>query len=189
MRNHWTSELGVVLGWWIYDRAPVGGAQGEDADLATVLKTMKSLHQPATGTLGVTRDATKLIRFSKKEGWVPRYWLIDVTRGGDHCSPAGDPLVFWRPDSDRSGAVTVRLTDGSWKAHASVEWPAGSDMLAPPQAMPVRDGLTYQVSLDGAKTAFTLHTVPKGVTEKRVLAAWMYRKGCKAQTMAVLREL
>lgn len=170
-----------------YNQAPSIQKDDTKEGLSAALQSMANLNQSSTSALGVTRDTTAAVQSAQKMGWVPDPWLIDITRNGNQCTPEGQPIVFWRPDADRSAVVYVTSKDQSWRGHT--EWVAGSNKMAPPDLMPLGDGQSYHIDLEGLKTKVTLHFIPKTVTNKAVQAAWMNEKGCTTQTLAMLRTL
>ena len=119
--------------------------------------------------------------------WLPDPWLIDVTLHGDQCHKQGQPVVFWRPESDQAVGIKVRVGENLWSART--QWTGGKSKLAVPESMPQLDGETYRIEMGDTQSASTWHIIPDSVATKPAQAAWMKAKGCKTQSLAMIREL
>ncbi|MBF0427630.1 MAG: hypothetical protein HQL94_01795 [Magnetococcales bacterium] len=170
-----------------YDQAPAPEGSNKGESLATSLKAMVASNAEDSSGMGITRSATSVLQSGGK-GWIPEPWLINVTLSGNHCQRVGQPVVFWRPESERESQVRLSVDGDSWIAKTN--WPAGAEKLAPPASMPFHDGGVYQITLDNAvKSDLTMTLIPAQVTAIPVMAAWMQESGCHAQSMALLRTL
>ena len=170
-----------------YAKAPSAQRAGNEGRLSAALQGMMKLNQQGTSGLGVMRDTTKSIKVADQYGWVPHPWAINITRSGNYCSPEAQPAIFWRPDHDKTAIIRISMSNNSWRGYT--EWAAGSDKMAPAGNMPLQDGATYNVELDGAKSSIILHMIPSSLSSLPMQAAWMNKKGCSAQTLAMLRTM
>ncbi|MEO5333149.1 MAG: hypothetical protein H7839_14100 [Magnetococcus sp. YQC-5] len=169
-----------------YDQAPAPGTPSKQETVVASLKALVVTGKNDTTNMGITRSATDVLKAGGKD-WVPEPWLINVTQAGTHCQRAGQPLVFWRPERETESEIRLATENNTWKANT--KWPAGSEKLAPPPTMPLKDGGVYQITLDQHKTDLTLKVIPEQVTQPPVLAAWMTESGCRAQSLALLRTI
>jgi hypothetical protein len=118
---------------------------------------------------------------------MPDPWLLDVSRRGDVCLRQGDKPVFWRESAVTEAKLSVVPGDHTWKAEAT--WPAGADRLVVARDIPVRDGSTFLVALNGEASAITVRTVPAMLLSDEMRAAWMAHQGCRSQAEALVRTL
>ncbi|MBF0127906.1 MAG: hypothetical protein HQM02_11950 [Magnetococcales bacterium] len=154
-----------------------------DTGVMDTLKMLVSAPKTRSGGLGTTRNAANAIEQANARERQREPWVVDVSRSGNYCLAKGQPLVFWRPASQEAATITVRYGEDLWRAHT--RWPAGKDRLTPPVAMPIADGGTYHLDLDGLTTTAKVHLMPSGMTSQEARAAWMTGKGCVAQTAAL----
>lgn len=169
-----------------YHEAPDPTVVAQTGVLAS-LKALASTTDSNSRSFGVSRSATNVIKTAQKAGWVPDPWLIDVTRAGNQCVQAGQSVVFWRPEKSGDLGFNVLVGNNAWEAET--RWPNGADRLASAPQMPLVDGETYTLRMDGSKTILRLHVVPSTAATQGMQAAWMNAKGCKAQTVALLSAL
>lgn len=169
-----------------YNEPPIQEGNNVETGIIDTLKSLITPQQVDTGTLGITRDATNIIRTATAKGWLPEPWLINVTRSGDQCLLTDKPMVFWRPDKTREAPIIIYTSGGAWRAQS--QWPAGSDKLAPPKPMPITDNSNYRFELGDKETVVTLHLLPQSVANVGTRAAWMQELGCEAQTRALLES-
>lgn len=158
-----------------YNQPPSAGGSGRS--LGTTLAALTTEHAARTGEAGVTRGAAP--------NKLPEPWLFDVTRSGNVCLMENAQPVFWRPDAKSGAALTVMPVDRSWKGQAA--WPAGLDRITVTTDVPVHGGAAYVVSYGGADYALAVNTIPAGLANDSMRAAWMVQKGCEAQAEALLR--
>ena len=105
-------------------------------------------------------------------------------RNGSVCLVEGTQPVFWRPDAKTASSIVVMPVDRSWKSKA--DWPAGIDRMTVTTDVPVHGGAAYIVNYAGSEYALSVATVPSGLANDEVRAAWMVQKGCEAQARALL---
>jgi len=160
-----------------YDKAP-GGDQARGMPVANSLALLVTQRQARLGEVGTTRGAAP--------NPLPGPWLMDASRAGTVCLRDGSPAVLWRPDSGREASLAVTPADHSWKTEA--RWPAGSDRITVPAPAVIRGGATYLVSLNGNQSAMTVESVPTGLANDSVRAAWLAGKDCEAQARALLQS-
>ncbi len=169
-----------------HDKQPLPSGE-KHSGVVDSLKKLVSGDETSDDTLGVSRSATAVLQSAGRHGWVPEPWVIDVTRSGHQCAQDGTPVVFWRANKEKVGMLQVRIPDLRWEGRT--QWPMGADKLATPPKMPKRDGLVYYTALDRAKARFMLHMVPGSVEAKGAQAAWLMKKGCRSQALALLRGI
>jgi hypothetical protein len=161
-----------------YDRPPTadlaaGGSAGE------ALRALVTQGQARVAESGVSRSGAIRVR-------LPDPWVMDVSRSGNVCLQQSQAAVFWRPDGARAAEMAVMPGDRSWKAEIS--WPAGDDRIPGPSGVPLLNGTTYLVSLDGGpSSAVKLNIVPANLLSDAMRAAWMAHQGCEAQAEALAR--
>jgi len=156
--------------------APAQG--GSTADIGGALRTLVTQELADNSELGVVRGASD-------DPVPPEPWLIDVTRDGNRCLPAKQPMVFWRPGGGGAQAVSIAPYDRSWLARA--EWHAGADRLNVTTEMPLRTRATYMIRLGDKEAAITLIRIPPAVSNDAMRAAWMIEVGCIPQVKALAR--
>lgn len=169
-----------------YNQAPDPGMVQKQGVVAS-LKALVASSGRDDSSFGVSRSATGIIDSANKSGWIPDPWLIDVTRAGNHCVQANQPAVFWRPVKAQAAKLNVLVGKNVWEAET--RWPHGVDRLASPPQMPLLDGEHYTFQVDGNKAILTMHIIPLTAQTDGMRAAWMNAKGCKSQTLALLRTL
>ena len=162
-----------------YDKPPTadfGGGGGT----AEALRALVTQQQARIAEAGASRSGALSVH-------LPDPWLMDVTRTGNVCLRQSQEPVFWRPDDGRTAEMAVMPGDRSWKAE--VTWPAGADRIAGPTGVPVLNGTTYLVSLDGGSSAAVkINIVPTNLLSDAMRAAWMAHQGCEAQAEALSRR-
>src|SRR5881275_427923 len=72
----------------------------------------------------------------------PSIWDIDASQGGKICVTDASKLQMWRPDSETAATVQIRADDGTSQ---QLTWAAGKALTAWPAALPITDGVSYQV--------------------------------------------
>ncbi|HEX4303199.1 MAG TPA: hypothetical protein VHZ78_10425 [Rhizomicrobium sp.] len=157
-----------------YNQPPSAGGSGRS--IATTLAALTTEHTARTSEGLVTRD--------DKPNKLPDPWLFDVTRNGSVCLLEGTQPVFWRPQAKIDTSIVVMPVDRSWKSKAA--WPAGRDRMTVTTDVPVHGGAAYVVNYAGSEYALSVATVPAGLANDQVRAAWMVQKGCEAQAEALL---
>ncbi|MBF0357361.1 MAG: hypothetical protein HQL70_02065 [Magnetococcales bacterium] len=130
-------------------------------------------------SFGITRSTDDVFKLASKPAPLPSPWVIDATHDGPYCYQEGGKIIFWRSDKNQSTDVSISIVDHAW--HAKAVWSKGKSKLALPNAMPVIDGATYQITLDRQKTQGTLNIVPGSLQSKMAQAAWLKEKGCIPQ--------
>jgi hypothetical protein len=158
-----------------YNAPPSAGGSGRS--LGTTLAALGTEHNARTGEAGVTRGGT----FNT----LPDPWLVDVTRSGNVCLREGTQPVFWRPDAKTPVVLTVMPVDRSWKSKG--DWAAGSSRITVTTDVPMHGGAAYVVNYGGSDYALAVATVPAGLANDSMRAAWMVQKGCDAQADALVR--
>lgn len=161
-----------------YDKPPTADlAAGGNA--AEALRALVTQEQARIAEAGASRSGALTAH-------LPDPWLMDVTRAGNVCLRQSAEPVFWRPDGARQAAMAVMPGDRSWKAE--VTWPAGDDRIPAPSGVPLLNGTTYLVALDGGTAAAVkINIVPANLLSDAMRAAWMAHQGCEAQAEALSR--
>ena len=175
------SETGKMITLKGPHSGPAGTTSGKGGD-GTLVKALSKLIAPVgkeSGALGAMRSAG-----TAKAPDSP--WQLDVGRSGKACVPPGGKAELWRPDAASGGQMTLKGMRGGGKA--SVPWPAGSNTLAWPAGVTLKDGGTYLIRFKGVPTArrLTLYWVPNDLPTDAHRAAWMAEKGCKRQAKRLL---
>lgn len=153
------------------------GAVDDKAVLAALTHMVKS-RQADTSSLGTFRSS---------ESELPDPWLVDVSRAGERCVLAGEPLVFWRPDGASPAAVTLVQPSNSWKARA--DWPAGSQRLLGPESIALMDGDTLSVDINALRTDLSIRVIPAEARSESKRLTLLVRNNCMAQAQAMVRQL
>ncbi|MBF0272580.1 MAG: hypothetical protein HQL98_11025 [Magnetococcales bacterium] len=169
-----------------HDQPPAPNEADKGEKLTAALQAMVTGSAADPNHMGVTRSTEAVLKDGGK-GWLPDPWLINVTRSGRHCQREGEPVIFWRPDKNRESEIRLTTLGNTWKA--STRWPAGTDKLAPPLNLPLKEDAVYQITLDKTKSDLTLILIPEQVTSAPVQAAWMKESGCEVQSLALVRSL
>ncbi len=150
-----------------------------------VLRELVTKRARNTAGLGVTRKPD----FGKEAGEPvapPGPWAVDVTAAGDWCYLAGTTVVFWHPGERKAKRLDIARLDQSWKANG--QWPAGSPTFAAPPDMPIADNAMFWFTVDGKDELIKFRAVPKDLPSWKAQAAWMARKNCVLQALALLDE-
>jgi hypothetical protein len=161
-----------------YDKPPTadlaaGGSAGE------ALRALVTQAQARIAEAGAARSGAAAAH-------LPDPWLMDVSRNGNVCLRQSQAPVFWRPEVARTATMAVMPGDRSWKAE--VTWPAGDDRILGPAGVPLLNGTTYLVSLDGGSSAAVkINIIPSNLLSDAMRAAWMAHQGCEAQAEALSR--
>jgi hypothetical protein len=157
-----------------------GSAPGGSALIRSLSRLMTG-KTPETHELGMMRG--------EKGAGSPDAWSIDVIRSGAHCVPAGAEAVLWRPNGVTAETVTIRRLP--WGEKVTSDWPAGTNIMGWPKALPLEDGAEYLIRLSsrisGAKLAVFL--VPANLPTDAHRAAWMGDHGCVAQALVLIAEM
>jgi len=159
-----------------YNQPPSAGGSGKS--IGATLAALGTEHNARTGEAGVTR--TGAVANS-----LPDPWLFDVTRSGNVCLQENQLPVLWRPAAKSALSLIVMPVDRSWKSQ--VDWPGGADRLTVAADIPMHGGAAYVVSYGGTEYALAVNTVPAGLANDQMRAAWMVQKGCEVQAEALLR--
>ncbi len=160
-----------------YAGVPEGGAsQGTDANNLQAIASLLQGHRQSVSTLGVMRG------FEEGEGGPPP---IEVDTSGVRCL-SSDPVRFWR---DRIAKTEeVKLVDDQGQLIATFTWPARQAELPIPASHFV-DGNRYRLQRGDREIRLLVHKAPSAADNPAALAAWMARKGCEGQAMALLQGL
>jgi hypothetical protein len=162
-----------------YNQAPEAAASaGDDNGVVSSLKTLVATRDASTSTYGVVRGATT------KGPDDP--WLIDATTTGDRCIVRGQTAMLWREDTRDAAELEITPADRSWRANAT--WPKGSGSIGIGR-LPMSDGLTYLVDVDGKEAVLTFHYVPERLDNNAMRAAWMGYIGCSGQAALLATQL
>jgi hypothetical protein len=73
----------------------------------------------------------------------------------------------------------------------SVDWPAGTNSLVWPKAVPLENGGQYLARLSSriSGTKLIVYVVPSTLPTDAHLAAWMADIGCNEQALALINEM
>jgi hypothetical protein len=172
------SPAGVTLKFdGPYEKAP-GSDWARGVPVANALALLVTQRQARVGEVGTTRGTAPSA--------LPDPWLLDASRSGTVCQRDGKDAVLWRSDPARAAELTVAPADRSWKTQT--RWPAGSDRITIAAPATIHGGATYLVTLNGAEAAMKVESVPAGLPNDAVRAAWLAGKDCEAQARALLQN-
>ena len=155
-------------------------APGESA-LIRSLSRLMSGKPPQTREFGMMRGERPVGR--------PDAWSIDIIRSGVHCVTDRTQAVLWRPSGVAAETLTIRRQP--WGEKVSVDWPAGTNSLIWPKALPLENGGEYLVRLSSriSGTKLVVYMVPAKLPTNAHLAAWMADLGCNEQALALISEM
>lgn len=119
----------------------------------------------------------------------PDAWSIDVIRSGAHCVSDRTGALLWRPIGVKAETLTIRRQP--WGEKVSVDWPAGTNSLIWPKALPLENGGQYLIRLSSriSGTKLVVYVVPTKLPTDAHLAAWMADLGCNEQAMTLVAEM
>jgi hypothetical protein len=86
----------------------------------------------------------------------PSIWDIDASTSGKVCVTKASKVQLWRPDSEASITVKIRTADGKTQ---ELSWAAGKALAAWPAALPIANGVEYQVEWPDGGDASKLEVV------------------------------
>ncbi len=129
---------------------------------------------------GAVRGAGNSLRASTQVMPSPNLWFIDVTKGGTYCVANPQTQVLWRPEvmSNATGQLSRAGVT------APLQWRRGNALKSwPLDSLPLTDGATYQVGVQGLGAAQNvtiklLGDAPEDIDET---AALLIEKGCDIQ--------
>jgi len=166
-----------------FSGVPFAGEESAPGGSALIrsLSRLISGKSPKTGELGMMRGERLVGR--------PDAWSIDVIRSGAHCVTDRLHALLWRPIGVKAETLTIRRQP--WGERVSVDWPAGTNSLIWPKALPLEHGGQYLVKLSSriSGTKLVVYVVPANLPTDAHLAAWMADLGCKEQALALIAEM
>jgi hypothetical protein len=166
-----------------FSGVPFAGEESAPGGSALIrsLSRLISGKSPKTGELGMMRGERLVGR--------PDAWSIDVIRSGAHCVTDRLHALLWRPISVKAETLTIRRQP--WGERVSVDWPAGTNSLIWPKALPLEHGGQYLVKLSSriSGTKLVVYVVPANLPTDAHLAAWMADLGCNEQALALVAEM
>lgn len=154
------------------------GDEGKGAgsnDLQAIANLLQG-HRQSASTLGVMRG------FDGNDGALPP---IDADTSGVRCLST-DPVVFGRDKIAK--AEEVKLIDDQGNSIATFTWPARQAELPVPASHFV-DGKRYLLQRGDREIRLLVHKATDPTVNPTALAAWMARKGCDGQALALLQGL
>ena len=115
-------------------------------------------------------------------------WMVSVSTTGDHCLRTEIPTQLWRPQADKTVALSIRRPRQTW---VRAEWPAGQETLAWPGGVELTDNTAYLVRLGSgfAVNKVTVHLLPSDLPSDFHRAAWMSETGCLRQARLLLSRI
>jgi hypothetical protein len=166
-----------------FSGAPFAGEESAPGGSALVrsLSRLISGKTPETDELGTLRGESLVGR--------PDAWSIDIVRPGAHCVTDRMNVVLWRPSGVAAETLTIRRQP--WGEKVSVDWPAGTNSLVWPKALPLENGGQYLVRLSSriSGTKLIVYVVPSTLPTDAHLAARMADLGCNEQALALINEM
>ena len=113
---------------------------------------------------------------------------VEVMRGGTWCVIADMPPELLRPTFQRS--AEARVTNLENDDTGATKWGPWQTRAKWPDGLPIYDGATYSVSVDGDQPAsFTLRLIPDDVSDPVARLNWMASAGCEAQVKTAIKEI
>ena len=169
-------------------------------DSVTVLgpNATKTLRGPGTfpasssSAEGLAMAAARRTRFgAMRSGDLalnPSPWNLDISQSGTICIAKGSPLKMWRPSSE--DAAKLIITPSSGKA-TTVNWPARKSTIDWPAALPISEGVDYQLALkDGPSPESVLFSLMPAIPSDEVdTAEALIQRGCQNQLDVLVAEL
>ena len=169
-------------------------------DSVTVLgpNATKTLRGPGTfpasssSAEGLAMAAARRTRFgAMRSGDLalnPSPWNLDISQSGTICIAKGSPLRMWRPSSE--DAAKLIITPSSGKA-TTVNWPAGKSTIDWPAALPISEGVDYQLALkDGPSPEGVRFSLMPAIPSDAVdTAEALIQRGCQNQLDVLVAEL
>lgn len=169
-------------------------------DSVTVLgpNATKTLRGPGTfpasssSAEGLAMAAARRTRFgAMRSGDLalnPSPWNLDVSQSGTICMAKGGALKMWRPSSDEAAKLTI--TPSSGKA-TTVAWPAGKSTIDWPAALPISEGVDYQLAIkDGPSPETVQFSMMPAIPGDAVdTAEALIQRGCQNQLDVLVAEL
>jgi hypothetical protein len=166
-----------------FSGVPVAGEEAAPGGSALIrsLSRLMSGKTPQPHELGMMRGERLVGR--------PDAWSIDIIRSGAHCVTDRTQAVLWRPSGVAAETLTIRRQP--WGEKVSVDWPAGTNSLIWPKALPLENGGQYLVRLSSriSGTKLVVYVVPANLPTNAYLAAWMADLGCNEQALALISEM
>ncbi|QNP46532.1 hypothetical protein H9L14_05195 [Sphingomonas sediminicola] len=118
----------------------------------------------------------------------PSPWNLDISQSGTICIAKGSPLKMWRPSSEDAAKLIITLSSG--KA-TTVNWPAGKSTIDWPAALPISEGVDYQLALkDGPSPESVRFSLMPALPSDAVdTAEALIQRGCQNQLDVLVAEL
>ncbi|MFP5328917.1 MAG: hypothetical protein ACLGHC_02100 [Alphaproteobacteria bacterium] len=146
-------------------------------------KTLRGPGTFAVAAAGGGAATNRRARFSAmRSGELPMNpdpWNLDITQSGKLCVANAGKLTLWRPMKDDPIKLTIRGGGGE----QTIDWPAGSDTLPWPSALPITSGAEYQISQadtgDSARVTFV--TLVNPPSDSVAIAQSLIANGCENQ--------
>ncbi|MBC2778035.1 hypothetical protein [Parasphingopyxis marina] len=117
----------------------------------------------------------------------PATWQIEIGMSGPFCIAQGQPVSFWRYDTEGAASYTVtRLVDSS---SATVAFSAGENQSAWPSSFVPHNG-TYRVEGPGGYNAqeIVITSLAVDLTDPVAVGAALLENGCDEQLSAFATE-
>lgn len=109
----------------------------------------------------------------------PSVWDVDVSQGGKVCVSQGAKLELWRPDSEAEATVNISGGDRT----EALSWAAGQALAPWPEALPVTNNASYDVTWadTGEKSNLNIVTIAKTPADIVGAAQVLIENGCQRQ--------
>lgn len=169
-------------------------------DSVTVLgpNATKTLRGPGTfpasssSAEGLAMAAARRTRFgAMRSGDLalnPSPWNLDISQSGTICIARGNVLKMWRPSSDDAAKLTITPSSGK---SATVSWPAGKSTIDWPAALPISEGVDYQLAIKDGPSPETVRfaMMPAIPADAVDTAEALIQRGCQNQLDVLVAEL
>lgn len=130
--------------------------------------------RPSRG--GVSRDPS-----GGNAATSPNLWFVDMRQAGTVCVADASTLKLWRPTLDGGARATITAAGGQAN---TIDFANGAMVREWPAQLPVTDGATYRVQMEGAEpVTIRFALVPAGTAAHALpdTAEALAQHGCTAQ--------
>ena len=111
----------------------------------------------------------------------PNVWYVDASKGGAQCFVDDASAAIWRPDDSQAGSIVVTALGGG--KSANVAYRPGQSVRAWPAELPLIEGASYTLSIEGGGAPVTIKPTFLGSASESLdgVASAFVAKGCANQ--------
>lgn len=122
----------------------------------------------------------------------PNLWFVNASQGGRYCVSDPRSVGLWRAVTTDAASGMLMTADGG--AQAEVAWTPGDEILAwPKENVPIMDGASYTLRVEGAANPVTIELKMIGQLERTAtaeqVAAALIENDCQIQLNTMVRTL